>query len=79
MKKRTLVALPLMIGSLLLALLPLGAQGQDANRAGAIADLEAGQRVRVRAADALSMEGVFLGLEGPDIGEWPLRAKGVAV
>ena len=29
--------------------------------------LEAGQRVRVRAADALSIEGVFLGLEGQDI------------
>jgi hypothetical protein len=29
--------------------------------------LEAGQRVRVRAADALSIERVFLGLEGPDM------------
>ena len=29
--------------------------------------LEAGQRVRVRAADALSIEGVFLGLEGQDM------------
>ena len=29
--------------------------------------LEAGQRVRVRAADALSIEGVFLGREGPDM------------
>ena len=60
MKKRTLVALPLMIGSLLLALLPFGAQGQDANRAGAITDLEAGQRVRLDVERFGRVEGRFL-------------------
>ncbi len=36
-------------------------------RASAVVALQAGQRVRVRAADALNMEGVFLGLEGQDM------------
>ena len=51
---------PLMIGSLLLALLPLGAQGQESSRAGAIAALEAGQRVRLQVEQLGRVEGRFL-------------------
>ena len=36
-------------------------------RKSSVEALEAGQRVRVRAADALSIEGVFLGVEGQDM------------
>ena len=52
-------ALPRLV-SLLLALLPPGAQGQDANRAGAIAALEAGQRVRLDVEGLGRVEGRFL-------------------
>ena len=52
----------------LTAIFPSDGSAQDApSRQSTVDALEAGQRVRVRAADALSIEGVFLGLEGPDI------------
>lgn len=48
--------------------LPSDGSAQAApTRESSVDALEAGQRVRVRAADALSIEGVFLGLEGPDM------------
>ena len=48
------------IASLLLALLPLGAQGQDADRAGVVAALETGQRVRLEVEGLGRVEGRFL-------------------
>ena len=52
----------------LIAVFPFDGSAQDIpSRQSTVDALEAGQRVRVRAADALSIEGVFLGLEGPDI------------
>ncbi len=52
----------------LVAVLPSDGSAQAApTRESSVDALEAGQRVRVRAADALSIEGVFLGLEGPDM------------
>ncbi len=48
------------IASLLLALLPLGAQGQDADREGVIAVLEPGQRVRLDVEGLGRVEGRFL-------------------
>ena len=42
------------------SLLPFGAQGQDANRAGVIADLEAGQHVRLDVERFGLVEGRFL-------------------
>ena len=52
----------------LIAVLPSAVWAQAApTRESSVDALEAGQRVRVRAADALSIEGVFLGLEGQDM------------
>ncbi len=52
----------------LIAVLPSDVWAQAAaTRESSLDALEAGQRVRVRAADALSIEGVFLGLEGQDM------------
>ena len=52
----------------LIAVLPSDVSAQAApTRESSVDALEAGQHVRVRAADALSIEGVFLELEGPDI------------
>ncbi len=52
----------------LIAVLPsdVGAQAAP-TRESSVDALGAGQHVRVRAADALSIEGVFLGLEGQDM------------
>ena len=52
-------ALPRLV-SVFLALLPLGAQGQEANREGIIAGLEAGQRVRLDVEGLGRVEGRFL-------------------
>ena len=52
----------------LIAVFPYDGSAQATpTRESSVDALEAGQRVRVRAADALSIEGVFLGLEGPDM------------
>ena len=53
--------------ALMLVLMSEGSAQAVATRESTVGALEAGQRVRVRAADALSIEGVFLGLEGPDM------------
>ncbi len=53
---------------ILIAVLPSDVWAQAApTRESSVDALEAGERVRVRAADALSIEGVFLGLEGQDM------------
>ena len=52
----------------LMPVLPSDGSAQAApTRESSIDALEVEQRARVRAADALSIEGVFLGLEGPDM------------
>ncbi len=52
----------------LIAVLPSAVWAQAApTRESSVDALEAGQSVRVRAAGALSIEGVFLGLEGQDM------------
>jgi len=52
----------------LIAVFPSDGSAQAApTRESSVDALETGQPVRVRAADALSIEGVFLGLEGQDM------------
>ena len=58
---------PLLDGGLMFVLPPEGSTQVVPTRESSVGALEAGQRVRVRAADALSIEGVFLGLEGQDM------------
>ena len=53
--------------TLMFALPSEGSAQAAPTRESSVNALEVGQRVRVRAADALSIEGVFLGLEGQDM------------
>ena len=62
-----LASATLLDGRLMFVLPPEGSAQVVPTRESSVRALEAGQRVRVRAADALSIEGVFLGLEGQDM------------